>query len=407
MSTYSKDENNSTGAPKLLMLTPFNYEDWKSAMESKLIPTGPEGVSIVGGIKPATRLMKPCLDQKRYDADKVEIPNQFRFKSIVRSKDGEISLDPQGKIRYAQTDAHMIEYQKAIDLREIDILRVEANVSKCAVIITDSLSTKSVELMKAVDINKYWASLADPVALLAFIDITHRVQNDAGIINTVKNLFECKQSSFNGDFHAWLADFCKCYREYCKKLNPTGNKDVQEALDKICKAHLTLNCDRIMFRYILDKLNSEAISMSYAELVTSMTNYAKNNPSELLGKSLVTVSQKPKSEIKNSGSNKPLKMKDCPECGRRFMDKKLKNNEEMKICKRCFFDKKYVEDGDKKNATTTEVILRTPASKSRYNNSERVKDEQEKLSASKQLINIRTESMRNIQDEYETYEGDI
>ena len=400
----STKETSLAGA---LLLTPNNYDHWRAWLTDTLQPLGPEGVSILERVKPVTLKEKPDLDQLRSDADGNLIDNEYKFKTIAKDKHGADMLNAQGQPTYVRLATHWADYEKAKSIREADIIRVLGNTIKCNIIITGSISEKSRDLMKAVNIERYNLSLKDPVEILKLIDETHKIHNDAGIINTFKNFVDCRQSNYNGDYNAFMAEYSKFQRELMQKTNPLGKTDATglytDLIDLMSKAYLVMNCDRSKFKYIIDKVNTDSATTSYSTLVIQMTNYAKNDEAPSTSKTLINIAQKDESENK---SGKTIKIK-CPKCEYVFYPRELSSGGKQKVCNRCYFEKKKATEGEKKADVSTDGSKKKTFGKPKYNNSERVKEEQEKQLKPKQLMSQRTENLRNIQtDGYEEYEGD-
>ena len=215
MSAYSKEVDTES-----MKLTPHNIEAWSEYISDRLQPTGPEGIAIIGRTKPIPLMKKVELDQLREDDDGNDIPNYYKFKSTIKDKLG-VEVLTAGKVTYTRTDAHWTEFEKAKAQRKAELDRIQDKVSKCAIIIAESISEASRALMKATDLKRYSESLAHPVDLLLFIDETHRIQNGAGVINALTNFMDCKQKDYNGDFTAFLAGISRFQRELVKKTNPS------------------------------------------------------------------------------------------------------------------------------------------------------------------------------------------
>ena len=371
-----------------VILSPETYETWSEDLERKLLPTGPEGTLIVRRQLPQTTLLAPDLEQARLDAGGKPIPGYFRYKTVTTSAAGVEIV--------TRTDTHFAEYEKAIRERAADVNRINIIIAKCAVIIVETLSDASIAVMKALDQARYTKALSNPVELLEFIDETHKLHNNANLINVVKNLIQCKQESYNNEFLPFLAEFSRCLREFQMKLNPNKDLNVAKVTEELAKAFLMVNCDRKQFHYTLDKVNSEQAVVSYVELVTQMTNYVKNNPTTSNPLALFTK----KGDRKENPQN--VKKMQCEDCTNEFESRILADGvTRTKSCRKCWGEKLAQKGANK---TKDRTPSRTPnkvkrdddskktPSKPKYDSSERILEEQEKKSAMISQASIQSDS---------------
>ena len=385
--------NEPTSSAGALKLTPENHDQWKGVIRDLLYPRGEEAISIMEGVLPTNSAVMPFLDQPRYDSDGTVVVGAFRFKDEKIDANGRTVKDSAGVTLYNQTPAHYAEFEKALREWKTETIRIKKAVSACAQVIVGSISQLSLSLMEALDVKVYTECLSNPVMMLAFIEKTHKVHNNAHLINVAKNLTTTKQSDFHGDFPAFIAAYSKCQREFMNAVNPKKTADGAESVEIVAKAFLLLNCDQHAFKYTIDTMNSETAQLSYKELVATMTTADKNNKVPKSVKAFVAKEQS-QPEKKSAKKDKVIRTKrSCNQCQRSFWGKMLNSGKDQVTCNTCFYDSINEEENKEKKvpANREQTSAVTPK---KYSNKERVHEEQGK-SNSKQLVSQVIKRMSN------------
>ena len=290
----------------VLELSTNNRDEWYVSLRATVVPMGKAHASLLNDRVPLeSEIMVPHVDELHVDQHGVEVKNAYKYKSLIRDEKGKPVNDAAGNPTFESTSHHYDALEKARTARRLDIIRLEKITAVVAVIIMQSIPERSRNLLSTIDQDRYEKAQAAPGELLNMIDETHQPKDDSHMINVLTDFLECKQSQFAAnDFLSFISEHSKLQRKFSTKLNPQKGKDINVALEAICKSILLINSDNELFSYLKDGMKTGELNLSYTKLVDKMTTYVQNSAATINERQLV-ASRKPKYRPRLENKEKP------------------------------------------------------------------------------------------------------